>query len=158
MYWGLRLFPDVANTSVARMNVRARGSQVWRLPESDCSGTTPAPQQVFKAKGAKPNAVGNVDLPHVTAVTFLPDPSGALLLAGTVKHKLWLYDVRAGQRPQADVSWGSTRITCLTPQHDGSRVWVANGTGHMEALDMRARKMQVCVNVTRDMMQEHGLF
>lgn len=50
--------------------------QVWSLATS---------QEVFKAKGGKPNRVGNVDLPHVTAVTFLPDPSGQQLVAGTVK-------------------------------------------------------------------------
>lgn len=31
--------------------------------------------------------------------------------AGTADHKLWLYDVRVGRRPQVDLSWGSSRIT-----------------------------------------------
>jgi hypothetical protein len=159
-------------------------------------------QEVFKAKGGKPNKVGNVDLPHVTAVAFLPDPSGQQFVAGTVKvsalspqqrmagaccaaaivklgckclnsasletpsltsdhlrptfngylccmcgtvlvqHKLWLYDMRAGRRPQLDLSWGEARITALAPEQSGKRVWASNGTGHIEALDLSARRMQ----------------
>ncbi|KAJ9515471.1 hypothetical protein QJQ45_016462 [Haematococcus lacustris] len=107
--------------------------QVWSLS---------AGAQVFAAKGAKPNRVGNVDLPHLTAAVWLPDPPGKLVLAGTVKHKLWLYDLRAGKRPQLDLSWGEARITALAAQADGCRVWAANGTGHVEALDLRSRTMQ----------------
>ncbi len=183
-------------------------------------------QEVFRAKGAKPNKVGNVDLPHLTALAFLPHmaqgpaaagaaPAAAaagspsqLVLAGTVKvreavrcggagatsgalrrtaycvlscrfgtafsgaasvpcatacvcrvldrvlvccaccacraqHKLWLYDLRAGKRPQLDLAWGDARITGLAAEPGGARVWVANGAGQVEALELRAQRMQV---------------
>ncbi len=93
-------------------------------------------KEVYRAKGGKPNRVGLVDLPHVTAVAFLPaaaaappGPAGAepeeagppplRLLAGTAKHKLWLYDLAAGKRPQLEVAWGETRVTALAPEPDG---------------------------------------
>ena len=51
--------------------------------------------------------------------------------------------MRAGKRPQLEVIWGEARITALAPQADGSKVWVANATGHMEALDLKGKRMQV---------------
>jgi len=126
---------------------------VWDL----LSGTA-----VWKAKGNKPNMVGLVDLPHITALAFLPpdlkpdqaaaargsasvseaaaggDDGKALaltLIAGTAKHKLWLYKTAVGRRPQLDIAWGKARVTALSAASPG-RVWAANGTGTMEALDV----------------------
>lgn len=58
------------------------------------------------------------------------------------QHKLWLYDMRAGRRPQLELSWGEARITGLAPDQTGSRVWASNGTGHIEALDLSTKRMQ----------------
>jgi hypothetical protein len=41
------------------------------------------------------------------------------VLVGTAKHKLWLYDIRAGRKPQSELVWGEGRITALLPQADG---------------------------------------
>lgn len=83
-----------------------------------------AQSAAFQAKGGKPNRVGNVDLPHGTAVAYVPGPSGSgaagqLVLVGTAKHKLWLYDTRVGKRPQMDLAWGESRVTALAPEADG---------------------------------------
>ena len=91
--------------------------------------------------------VGLVDMPHITALAFLPQrttgrvslpqsglagaapaqgvasPTGPPLplkvLAGTAKHKLWLYDLAVGKRPQMELSWGETKITALVPEPSG---------------------------------------
>ncbi|KAG1673183.1 hypothetical protein FOA52_015294 [Chlamydomonas sp. UWO 241] len=60
------------------------------------------------------------------------------ILAGTVKHKLWLYDTGVGKRPQLELAWGEARVTALAAQGPG-RVWLANGSGTIEALDVGAR-------------------
>lgn len=97
-------------------------------------------QLSFAAKGGKPSKLGLVDRPWNTALCFLPDAaaaaaasgdgsgsSGHVVLAGTGHHKLRLYDVRAGKRPQADLSFGEARITALAPEADGG--WRAAGQG-----------------------------
>lgn len=88
----------------------------------------------FQAKGGKPNRVGNVDLAHGTAVTFLPGPTGSgaagqQVLVGTVEHKLWLYDMRAGKRPQMDLAWGESRVTAFAPEADGGCCTCASALG-----------------------------
>ena len=74
--------------------------------------------------------LGLVDKPWNTALAFLPDAareapaaagssdsgSGNVLLVGTGYHKLRLYDVRAGKRPQAELAFGEARITALAPE------------------------------------------
>ena len=86
--------------------------------------------------GISNNRVGLVDLPNITALAFIPSPSllpdapsgppeGAdgppplKVLAGTAQHKLWLYDLKAGRRPQMDLAWGEAKITALAPEPDG---------------------------------------
>ncbi len=70
------------------------------------------------------------------------------VIVACAQHKLWLYDIRAGQRPQLDLSWGDARITSLAAEPSGQRVWVANGAAHVEALDLRAKLMKVDVTHT----------
>lgn len=36
-----------------------------------------------------------------------------------LQHKLWLYDARAGKRPQMELDWGKARVTALAAQADG---------------------------------------
>ncbi|KAF5835052.1 hypothetical protein DUNSADRAFT_7996 [Dunaliella salina] len=100
------------------------------------------------AKCAAPHHTGRcglVDLPHLTAATFIPDPSNQLVVVGTIKHKLWMYDLRAGKRPQVEMEWGDARVTALVADPDGQRVWAANGLGRIEGVDMRARAMRGCL-------------
>ncbi|KAG2437913.1 hypothetical protein HXX76_005529 [Chlamydomonas incerta] len=102
-------------------------------------GSTPkAGEPLFAGKAGKPSRSGLQDLAHVTALAFVPGQDDKQVLVGTAKHKLWLYDTRAGRKPQAELVWGEGRITTLQPQPDGSRIWVGNGRGHVEALDLRA--------------------
>ncbi|KAF6255422.1 WD40-repeat-containing domain protein [Scenedesmus sp. NREL 46B-D3] len=63
-------------------------------------------------------------------------------VAGSASSKVHVYDTAAGRRPQQQVVFGETRVTALAPQQDGMRVWAANGTGHMQVLDMRSNKME----------------
>jgi ribosome biogenesis protein NSA1 len=86
--------------------------------------------------------VGLVDIPHITAITFLPpltnssvdsttpgptpapesgrvDMPALRVLAGTAKHKLWLYDLGKGKRPQLELVWGESKITALKLEHSG---------------------------------------
>ncbi|GAX76123.1 hypothetical protein CEUSTIGMA_g3566.t1 [Chlamydomonas eustigma] len=157
--WALRLAfqtcPNVACMSVDHtgryiaLGGEGHNVQVWDLATQ---------KEVFHAKGGKPNKVGLVDLPHITAITFLPshtrnsaistaqetgptsgtEPSAPLLkvLAGTARHKLWLYDLVKGRRPQLELIWGESKITALKPESSGNRVWISNGMGCMEALDL----------------------
>ncbi|GAB4816703.1 hypothetical protein N2152v2_003749 [Parachlorella kessleri] len=131
-----------------------------------CQGTelrlfdAAAGQLVYAAKGGRPNKVGLVDKPWNTALAFLPDVargaaptaagssqgssdsgSGNVLLVGTGYHKLRLYDVRAGKRPQAELAFGDARITALAPEPDGLRCWVGTGLGQLEVLDLRTLKL-----------------
>jgi hypothetical protein len=94
-------------------------------------------QKTWQAKGGKPNALRLVDKPHITALAYLnPSSAGSSegagggggegdavvrqrFVAGTGASKLLLYDSAAGKRPQAEVAWGGTRVTCLTPEADG---------------------------------------
>lgn len=79
-----------------------------------------------------------MDLPHITSLAFLPASSASQpsasniqgegeeerlplrVLAGTAKHKLWLYDLMIGKRPQMDIAWNETRITALAPEPSGA--------------------------------------
>ena len=76
-----------------------------------------------------------MDKPWNTALAFLPDAaraaaassnsgsgSGNVLLVGTGYHKLRLYDVRAGKRPQAELAFGEARITALAPEPYGGSI------------------------------------
>lgn len=80
--------------------------------------------------------VGLVDLPHITAIAFLPSAATSCsaatataaapqelpplrVLAGTAQHKLWLYELSIGKRPQMDLAWGETKITALAPEPGG---------------------------------------
>ena len=71
--------------------------------------------------------MGLVDRPWNTAIAFLPPAPGAggapgsRLLVGTGHHKLRLYDAEAGKRPQVELAWGETRITCLALEPQGAR-------------------------------------
>lgn len=55
--------------------------QVWSLQ----GGANGARAEEFRAKGNKPNRIGLVDLPHITALTFMPDPDGQRVMAGTAE-------------------------------------------------------------------------
>lgn len=35
------------------------------------------------------------------------------------QHKLWMYDLRVGKRPQVDMEWGDARVTALAADPDG---------------------------------------
>ncbi|KAG2494266.1 hypothetical protein HYH03_007621 [Edaphochlamys debaryana] len=102
-----------------------------------------APEPLFAGKAGKPSRSGLQDLAHVTAVSYVPGKDDQVILVGTAKHKLWLYDMRAGRKPQAEVVWGEGRITALLPEQDGQRVWVGNGRGCVEALDLRQAPSRV---------------
>lgn len=126
-------------------------------------------QAVYRAKAGKPNRSGLLDKPWVTAVALLPSAgssragsigstssAGATaaggggegvaapavhVVTGTAHHKLKLYDLRAGRRPQLAVEWGEARITALAPEPTGLRCWAANGTGHISAWDLRTNSV-----------------
>eukprot|EP00798_Chlamydomonas_sp_ICE-L_P015724 gene15724-21844_t len=93
--------------SESRIAVGGEGCQmqVWSL--DSCT-------EIFRAKGGKPNRVGNVDLAHVTAVAWVGNVDLAHVTAVA-----WLPD-----EPQASGS------------DAGKRVWVANARGDIEALDL----------------------
>lgn len=57
--------------------------QVWSLTSQ---------QETFRAKGAKPNRVGNVDLPFLTAVACLPGTDSQVVLVGTAKVRMGAWD------------------------------------------------------------------
>lgn len=102
-------------------------------------------QRMFKGKGPKPDHLGLVEPPFLTASTFLPASNPYQVLVGTVKHKLLMYDIRVGQRPQMKVDWGEFRVTCLQPSalEGGTHlVWCSNAGGAVQALDLRTNKMQ----------------
>ncbi|GIM01226.1 hypothetical protein Vretimale_6034 [Volvox reticuliferus] len=117
--------------------------RVWDLTAAASASSSAAPEPLFAGKAGKPSRSGLQDLAHVTAVSFVPGRDDQLVLVGTAKHKLWLYDMRAGRKPQSEVVWGEGRISVLLPQPDGSRVWAGNGRGQVEALDMRQAPSRV---------------
>ncbi|GLI64763.1 hypothetical protein VaNZ11_008164, partial [Volvox africanus] len=117
--------------------------RVWDLTASSSASSSAAPEPIFAGRGGKPSRSGLHDLAHVTAVSYVPGRDDQLVLVGTAKYKLWLYDMRAGRKPQSEVVWGEGRITVLLPQPDGSRVWAGNGRGQVEALDMRQAPSRV---------------
>ncbi|WIA20130.1 hypothetical protein OEZ85_005980 [Tetradesmus obliquus] len=126
-----------------------------------------AGSKLWQAKGGKPHRQTLlVDKPFTTAVAFLPGSSSSSdsgakqaaaaaaadedagdaavklrFVAGSAASKVYVYDTAAGRRPQKEVIFGETRITALAPERDGMRVWAANGTGHMQVLDMSTNKM-----------------
>jgi hypothetical protein len=127
------LSPQAVDPSCSYIVVGAEGHQpsTWDLATG---------QKTWQAKGGKPNALRLVDKPHITALAYLNSnsdaPGGASsggegvggegeavvrqrFVAGTGNSKLLLYDSAAGKRPQAEVAWGGTRVTCLTPEADG---------------------------------------
>ncbi|KAG2449863.1 hypothetical protein HYH02_005386 [Chlamydomonas schloesseri] len=106
-------------------------------PDGAAAAAPKAGEPLFAGKAGKPSRSGLQDLAHVTALAFVPGQDDKQVLVGTAKHKLWLYDMRAGRKPQAELVWGEGRITTLQPVADGSRIWVGNGRGHVEALDLR---------------------
>ncbi|EFJ49223.1 hypothetical protein VOLCADRAFT_104439 [Volvox carteri f. nagariensis] len=116
--------------------------RVWDLGAANkaaaaTAATAAHTEPLFAGKAGKPSRSGLQDLAHVTAVSYVPGRDDQLVLVGTAKHKLWLYDMRAGRKPQSEAVWGEGRITALLPQQDGTRVWVGNGRGQVEALDLR---------------------
>jgi hypothetical protein len=53
-----------------------------------------------------------------------PCPAVPQVLVGTSKQKLWLYDTRAGRKPQAELLWGEGRVTALAPEPQGEALGV----------------------------------
>jgi hypothetical protein len=108
---------------------------------------------VWQAKGGKPNAIGLVDLAHVTAATFVRswpgkssrgggggEPAAPLvgrriMVVGNTSHKLLLYDTAAGRRPQLEVAWRDARITALVA--DDAGWWAKRGVAQLRGWRLR---------------------
>ncbi|GBF99536.1 hypothetical protein Rsub_12342 [Raphidocelis subcapitata] len=149
---GFQAAPSVAATALSSdCAALAVGGEGCQLSLWDVAAQTRA----WQAKGAKPNAIGLVDHPYVTAAAFLSDWAGRggsdgevgacsmgrrVVVVGNTSHKLLIYDTAAGRRPQLEVAWRDARITALVADGD-QRVWAANGAGAVEALDLRAGRM-----------------
>ncbi|KAF8063103.1 WDR74 [Scenedesmus sp. PABB004] len=114
--------------------------------------------RLWQAKGGKPDMLGLVDRAFTTALACLPAAPGAAaaaeaggggaapapalrFVAGNASSKVHVYDTAAGRRPQLEVTFGETRVTALAPEPSGARVWAANGTGHVRALELATRKL-----------------
>lgn len=82
----------------------AKEPALWDLSTHQCLVT-------FKA--GKPSRAGNMLLPCTTALTWLED---GCVVAGTAKHRLLMYDQRAGRRPQLEQEWGDSKVTAATAQ------------------------------------------
>ena len=76
-------------------------------------------EQVYLAKGAKPNRVGLMDMVWNTAVALRPGSEGKQILVGTGQHKVRLHDM-GQRRPVLSVDFGEAKITALAPQSDGA--------------------------------------
>ena len=126
-------------------------AEVWDLSSSS---------SVFKAKGGKPDKLGLVDKVNCTVLTFLPSlkpafstkdkqeasPPPLTLVSGTASHKLYVYQLAVGRRPQLDLPFGETRVTAIVPDPEGGSqagpcCWAANGEGIVERLDIEAKKV-----------------
>jgi hypothetical protein len=92
--------------------VGGKGSQlqVWSLATQ---------QRTFQAKGGKPNHIGLVDPAHVTAAAWAPGGREDVVVVGNAEHKVCVYDLKAGRRPQLELSWGKSPITALAAGQDG---------------------------------------
>ncbi|EFN57603.1 hypothetical protein CHLNCDRAFT_143321 [Chlorella variabilis] len=131
----------------------AVGCQGTELRLYDCASG----DLVFAFKGGKPNSVGLVDRPWNTAIVFLPplastDSSGGSdggpgdrLLVGTGYQKVRLYDKAKGKRPQMELAWGEGRVTCMALEPQSHRVWLGNGLGQIEVLDVVSRRFSGAV-------------
>lgn len=120
-----------------------------------------ATQQCLVAfKAGKPTRAGNMLLPCTTALTWLAD---GCVIAGTGKHRLLLYDQRAGKRPQMEQLWGEAKVTaavkcnqglcvqryasngcwCMSPRllPAGRGCWAGNGMGLVQKWDLAANSM-----------------
>ena len=75
-------------------------------------------QKVYQAKGAKPNKLGLMDPPWISALAFVPGAAGKRLFVGTGHHKLRLYDT-AQARPLVNADFEEGRITAIAPCPDG---------------------------------------
>eukprot|EP00803_Ostreobium_quekettii_P011707 evm.model.scf_2179.2 EVM.evm.TU.scf_2179.2 scf_2179:8957-13401(+) len=100
-----------------------------------------AQRSLFEGRPPKPHAAYNhVDAAYLTAMSFVPRTESKLVAVGTAFHKMRLYDLRVhGRRPVFEMKWKEARITCLMPEPSGICIWLANGTGQIESLDLRKR-------------------
>eukprot|EP00879_Flechtneria_rotunda_P007785 GHRR01008158.1.p1 GENE.GHRR01008158.1~~GHRR01008158.1.p1 ORF type:complete len:490 (+),score=230.32 GHRR01008158.1:252-1721(+) len=105
------------------------------VSNSSCSGNQDNRQQVAAAAPAGDGDSDGGEQDAKLAVRFI---------AGSVFGKLHVYDTAAGRRPQSEVIFGATRVTALAPQGQ-SQVWAANGTGHIQLLDLSMSKLQGAV-------------
>ena len=69
-------------------------------------------------------------------------PPPLTLVSGTASHKVYVYELAAGRRPQLDLPFGETRVTALAPDPvQGLHCWAANGQGIVERLDVESRRI-----------------
>eukprot|EP00884_Botryococcus_braunii_P019892 jgi/Botrbrau1/6587/Bobra.0189s0014.1 len=99
-------------------------------------------QRLYLAKGAKPNAIGLVDKPWDSALTYLRGGEARKVAVGTGYHKIRIYDVKAQRRPVLEIPFGESRVTSLAADIDGYRVWAGNAVGALRAVDLRVGRLQ----------------
>jgi len=97
----------------------------------------------FRTKVPDPDFLGLRPKPHVSSLAFLnSDDENKVLVAGpgqvgTSKHKVMLYDVLAGPRPQQQMDFGEAMVTALAPAPDGSGAYVGDAHGKLAFVDFR---------------------
>ena len=98
--------------------------------------------QLYAAKGGKPNHVGLCDKPWNSALSFNPHKhDGSQIIVGTGYCKLRLYDTKVGKRPQLDIPFKGFRITAVAPEKSSDgRWWVGDAGGNLQVYDVRAGK------------------
>ncbi|XP_024539483.1 WD repeat-containing protein 74 [Selaginella moellendorffii] len=97
--------------------------------------------KVWEAKKPRPNNIGLVSLPYVTASTFLLRDDHRKLVIGTGDYQVRLYDVHAQKRPVVAVTFKESPIKAVAEDPDGFTVYVGNSTGSMASFDMRTGKL-----------------
>lgn len=86
-------------------------------------------KQIYLAKAPKPDRIGLVEKPRLSAVCFIPGKESKQILVGTETHKLRLYET-SQRRPKLVVNFEDGKIMALAPDPEGKYQTLALVSSH----------------------------
>ena len=100
-------------------------------------------QPIFQAKNVTDKRLNLRERVFISALDFIPNSDGKVLVTGTRYNQIRRYDTRSQRKPVLDLKIGEYPITCLSAQEQF--LIVANAGGIVQIFDWR--KQAVCGNL-----------
>eukprot|EP00232_Nephroselmis_pyriformis_P004877 CAMPEP_0182909830 /NCGR_PEP_ID=MMETSP0034_2-20130328/35967_1 /TAXON_ID=156128 /ORGANISM="Nephroselmis pyriformis, Strain CCMP717" /LENGTH=344 /DNA_ID=CAMNT_0025046109 /DNA_START=28 /DNA_END=1059 /DNA_ORIENTATION=- len=103
-------------------------------------------EATFKVKPPKPDRLGMVPRPWISAVSYFPGEGSRKVICGTGsnlgKGRVLVYDAAVQRRALTTIEYGETKITSVAADAGGLHGYAATGAGDLSRFDLRAAKAE----------------